>query len=402
MPDEQLPGESSLAPRREAETTPASRRRSSLTPEQRRFLATSRVKEEREKPATESEPEDSKTVAAPGPIVAEPEPIKVSASNTLDEVIAEPGEREDRKVRSSGMLKPNEKQSRRSEMHRAIVIIGALVLLGLMFYVGLKFHYWKYLLFSARNAPKLEESAADKFPGLSSDELVVQALEAERAGQMKEAAERFIAAKHKNLRYRGILFRVATIGYNGGDFDTADKLFERAIAFGENVDTANYYRGLIAVRRKDLAGAQRSFAAAAEAAPFTADYHYYLAEALRMNHQPSEAIPRYEHGALLARTEQDATVCRFKIRMARLEAADASKVREEILEQQRAGALSVDWLMTAAALHIREGRLDEATALIMQARDANQPGLFVSCTSDFYFVEAAQKHPRLAEVSRMP
>src|SRR5213075_2899137 len=97
-----------------------------------------------------------------------------------------------------------------------------------------------------------------------------QGLAAERAGNFQEAADQLIAAKHKDLTYRGILFHVGRIVYEHGDFDGADKLFERSIAFNENVDRANYMRGLLAVRRKDLPAAQRFFSEAAKADPFTA------------------------------------------------------------------------------------------------------------------------------------
>lgn len=116
-----------------------------------------------------------------------------------------------------------------------------------------------------------------------------------------------------------------------------------------------------------------------------------------MNHQPHEAIARYEHSALLARTEQEATVSQFKKRMvARLEAAEAARVSAELQERQRAGALPVDWLLTAAALQIREGRPDQALPLLDEARAAHQPGIYSSCANDFFFAEAGEKNPTLA------
>ncbi len=102
--------------------------------------------------------------------------------------------------------------------------------------------------------------------------------------------ERFLAAKQKNLSYRGILARVAKIAYDHKDMATADNLFEKAIEFGENIDTSNYFRGLIAVRRKDLPAAIRSFEAAIAAAPFVADYHFYLGEA----HPAGSSFARFD------------------------------------------------------------------------------------------------------------
>ena len=127
--------------------------------------------------------------------------------------------------------------------------------------------------------------------------------------------------------------------YDRRNFEPADEAFERAIAFGENVEAANFYRGLIAVRRRDLPAAARFFEAAVTAGPFVSDYHYYWGETLRLDLKPKESLPHYEQAILLARNEQDATVCRFKIRMARIEAAEGSVVSEELAKKEAAGPL---------------------------------------------------------------
>ncbi len=299
-------------------------------------------------------------------------------------------------------MRPDQTAARTSEMQRAIIIVGAILLLGLTFYVGAKFPYWRYKLFQAGKTPSLEGTVANKFPGVSVDDLVTQGLKAQRAGDFQDAAERLLAAKHKSLEYRGILARVAKLAYDQRDFTTADGLFERAIAFGENVDTSNYYRGLIAVRRKDLPAARRAFEAATVAEPFVAEYFFYLGETFRLDHQPLESIPRYTHAILLSQGGDQETICQFKIRMARLEAAEASEVRKEAEAKQQAGPLPVDWLMTMAALHLREGRLSEAVSLIRLAHDGNAPVVFAACATDSYFVEASAKHPQVADACQLP
>jgi hypothetical protein len=72
------------------------------------------------------------------------------------------------------------------------------------------------------------------------------------------------------------------------------------------------------------------------------------------------------------------------------------------LEKKDGGKLSVDWLLTEAAIEVREGRIDGALPLISLARDGGNPALFNSCITDAFFVEAAQKHPRLAVACRVP
>lgn len=285
-------------------------------------------------------------------------------------------------------------------MQRAFLIIGAIVMLFLAFYVGKKFAYWKYLIMS-RNTPTLPEKGPDKFPGVSSDELVKQALVSEHSGKWQDAVERFIAAKNKNHAHRGILFHVGKLLYDHRNWENADGAFERAIAFGEDVDKANYFRGVIATQRRDLPVAARFFEAAANANPFTPEYYYFWGEVLRMDFHPREAITHYEQAALRASSALDEKVCRFKIRMAEAEASESVKVNAELEKKRSAGPLSVDWLMTAAALRIREGHIDDAVQLLSQARSGTDPGLFAACVKDEVFRDASAKYPEVAEVCRL-
>ncbi len=375
-----------------------------LTAEQRRLLGTPRPIHER----VEAEKE---VVDAPAPS-DEPaaqqrretgEPQRPAAKIHAEEASTEFKSASEKPARGphTALRKRDDKSSRSSEMQHAALIIGAIVALGLAFYVGKKFDYWRFLLMT-RNKAKLTEKVPDKYRGVPADELVEQALAFERLGRLRDAGERLIAAKHKDLQYRGILFRVGKTAFDSGNFDTADRLLERSIAFGENVELANYLRGLIATRRRDLPAAERFFEAAVTAEPFVADYYYYWAEALRLDHRSRDAIVRYEQAAHRTRDDQDLTVCRFKVRMARLEGGENAELTGEIEEEKRtAGTLTVDWLMTDAAVAIWEGRIEDAVRSVTAARAAsgrteNGGGIFLSCKSDVVFQDACKKHPDLA------
>jgi len=358
-----------------------------ITPEQRRLLDTSRGPSAH--PTERAQPEPD-TPPTPDP-EKRPTPSPPESHPTHKSRRVDPGD-------FGGVTAPGQPTARASrviEARQAFLILGTILLLGLSFYGGTKLNYLRYLL-ASRNAPKLEQGA-DRYPGVAAEELVKQALNAERAGKWQEAVERFMAAKNKDLRYRGILFRVGKLVYEHRDFDAADKAFERAITFGENVEAANFYRGLIAVRRRNLPAAEQFFEAAVEAAPFVPDYHYYWGETLRLDLKPEQSVAHYDQAVLLARTDQDAAVGQFKIRMAKIEAAEGATVAAELTAKESAGPLSADWLMTAAALQLRSSHVDSARQLILQARDAKAPGLFASCVNDFYFREAAKKNPELAE-----
>lgn len=379
----------------EQESRPSGSRRRGLTPEQRRFL--NKPRSAPNEPVGESQAEIPSVPEKPSP-PPQAEPTATPEPRPSEKKQATPSDRKEDQEASSGapVIQPTDKGSRAIELQQAAIILGALLLLALTFYGGTKLSYIKFLI-ASRNAPTLDENGPDLYSGLAAPDLVKQALLDEGAGKWQDAADRFLAAKRKDLQYRGILFRVGKILYDHRNFDSADQTFERAIAFGENVEAANFYRGLIAVRKNNLPAAEQFFEAAVNAAPFVSDYHYYWGETLRVDLKPKQSLPHYERAILLARNEQDATVCRFKLRMGRIEAAEGEAVAEELAKKQAAGPLSVDWLMTSAALQIRAGRIDEARQLILQARAGQSPGLFASCVNDFYFNEAAKKNPELAE-----
>lgn len=292
--------------------------------------------------------------------------------------------------------------SRVLELQNVLLLLGGVFVLVVAFYVGKKFDYWRYVIASRSNI-QLSASEANRFPNMSAGELVEGGMAEERLGNWKEAADRFIAAKYKNLFYPGLLFRAGKLYYDHGTFDPADTLFERAIAFKEDVDTANYYRGMIANGRGDYPAAERFFEAASNAAPFNADYFYSWGETLRRDHKPKESLIRYEQAARRA-GEAEENICRFKMRLAMIEAGEAEKVAADVEGKRRAGSLSVDWLMTDAALQIQAGRTEDAVRLIQEARLADQSllrGHFAACAGDKFFTEASNKYPEIAEACRL-
>lgn len=391
------PSESSSELRREK----SSSRRQPLTPALRRFLGPGRSWHDRE--AAKEEAEAAADIAsqkeANEPDASPPSPGPSEPSETPPSVKTE----RRRTSQPTPTLAPDQKISRKLEMQTVAIIAGVLILLGGTFYAGTKIRTLKAFL-TSRNKPETSDATTKKFAGLSSEELVEQALAAERLGNWKEAVERLLVAKHRNMTGRGIIFHAAKLCYDHGDFDSADRLLERSVVFGDQVDTANYLRGLIAVGRNDLAAAEQFFEAAATAEPFTPGYYYYLGETLRREQRPKEAAVRYDQAASRTVNEQDALLCRFKSRMAKAETVDHPQLQNEVEQRRSAGPLSMDWLLTDAALKLRTGQIGEAAQLIEQAKGSPGhplPTLFAACTADMLFTEAATNHPEIATACRV-
>ncbi len=385
-------------------------RRSALTPEQRRFLQTPKHREPSETPGDAAEA-PGKPGADPAP-PSHPEPTHAKITprpRVMSERRTEPAEGEKPAVTSQGRpaagaepraVGPDKETASRSAFVTVAFLIGGLVLLAAVFYVGKRFDYWRYQFVKKYQQPDL--AVADKFPDKGPDQLIEEAFAAERERRWSEAVDLFIAAKKKNLFLRGVLYRVGRISFNLGELVGADAAFERAIAFGEDVHQAQFSRGLIALRRNDFPTAHRFFAAAAETEPLTAEYHYFAGEALRMEEKPSDAIPWYRQAAARATSEQDLMVCQYKIRLARLEAGETGVLEAALGEEKAKGTLSIDWLLTEAALRLRENKINEAIRLIEEARSRDQVRLFRAGANDLFFRKVAGNNPALAEAIKFP
>jgi tetratricopeptide (TPR) repeat protein len=358
-----------------------------LTPEQRRFLGG--VRSANPQPATEQKSARQEQVSK----TKSPAPPLSSQSTEASAPTQHRTSRRVRKLKFSNVF----------EMQYLALLLGGIVLLGATFYVGKKFEYWHYLIVT-RNEAKIAAKATGDFAGASAEELVEHAVMDEHLGQWDQAAKRLIAAKYKNISMGGVLFHAAKLYYDHSEFDAADRLLESSIGFGENVDAANYLRGMIASSRNDFPAAERFFEAAINAAPFNAEYYYSLAETLRKDHRPKDAITRYDQAARRSGEESAQTICHFKARMATLEAGDVDPVSSELEQKRKLGPLSIDWQVTEAAIAIQRGDLARAIKLIEDGREADRPQLdarFAACVGDRFFTVASQNNQELAQACRV-
>lgn len=378
-----MPEEQSGSPRRRA-----------LTPEQRRLLNRPRVLS----PNESSEQSAKPPADPPSPDPSEPESIPLPS---VEEAASASHYKQRPSASGRVDLAAQSKASNAIEMRHALAVLSGLVLLAFVFFVGWKFDAIRYHLMTRLNPPKLDKSAKE-FPGLSTDELIESALAAERRGDWIDATDRFLAAKRMNHSLPGILFRVGKNSFDHNDLANADYAFDYAIRFGENLPASNYFRALIAVRKHELTSAAQFLEAAANADPFVAEYYYHWAEVLRLDHRPREAIRRYEQALQRTSNPSYATLCIFKIRLARLEAVEASALAEEVAANRQSGPLSVDWLMTDAALQLQAGKIPATVQLIEEARAKGMNGLFMTCGGDVIFQQGAASHPEIAAALKPP
>ncbi|MDQ6860138.1 MAG: hypothetical protein M3032_03160 [Verrucomicrobiota bacterium] len=359
-----------------------------LTPEQRRFLGTPRATDSAKQEAPSRSAKQSPPAESPPRAAREEEAQPAEAPREAD--------RERKQDRRSGGidLQAHQDAADSHALRNAFVVLSLIIFVAMIFYAGRRFDYVKYLVTSRFHKQALEEGA-DKFPNASIDELISTGLAAEKRGDWTDAADRFISAKRKNLALPGILYHIGKTSFDRGDLANADAAFAQAIRLKENVPAASYYRGLIALRKHDATTATHYFEEGAAGEPFLGEMFYSWAEALRLDHHPRDAIRRYQQAIERNTNPLDIALCEFKIRLARIEAAEGEKLRAELEAKRAAGPLSVDWLMTDAALKMQIGETAEAAQLINDARAIGATALFLTCGGDFMFTQAAATHEQI-------
>ncbi|MDQ2869046.1 MAG: hypothetical protein M3R59_11670 [Verrucomicrobiota bacterium] len=387
----------------ETEPQPEGRgRMSPMTPEMRRFLGAGRSLSDKEtRPAVRDTEKPAEIVERAPEIPKRIPPPKAQAPR--DEATPAPATKAAAPSRlpvTGASFEAHREEARAKEFFKIGAVVALILLILGVFYLGRKIDYWRYRW----HLRKMTEETArkpDKFPQFTGEQLIEQALIAEKAGRANEAVEKLLAAKSKSPQTQGLLLRAAIILFRHHELDLADRLLQRAIAIGENADGASVFRGLIAMKRKDYLGAEKSFDDATRLSPFLPQPYFEWAEALRLDRKPKEAIARYQQAALRAASASDEAVCQYKVRITRIEMGEADPVRQELEKRRAAGGdLSVDWLMTAAALDIRDGKFGAATDLINKARANPHDLMFLACANDPFFREVADRHPELAPLLR--
>jgi tetratricopeptide (TPR) repeat protein len=213
-------------------------------------------------------------------------------------------------------------------------------------------------------------------------ELLDQAITAQVKGDPAKARQLYEAALAQDPSLSGVQYQLGVVAYQMHDPERAREHLRRALAETQNVASAHGLLGVIAAQEKNYDEAFASFRLACEAAPGDPQPFFNWSEALREAGRPAEALP------LLRKAVQrrpDDPLFALKWRLARIEAGQTEGLREEASEQLRLDPPSADWIMTAAALAMSDGRWDTATNLLSQARQIMGAQLFAGVLQDRFF-----------------
>ena len=191
----------------------------------------------------------------------------------------------------------------------------------------------------------------------------------------------------------GVDYQLATVAFAQGQLEEAKTCLNRSLARRDAVADSNNLLGAILLRENDLPAAISCLQAASEADPKMVQPYVNLASAYRLNFEPLKAVPVLRTASGLNPAQR--SVYEFRTRLALLEAGETNDIQKQLSEKLAAGEVEADWLLTAAALDLRQGRTDQAAVRLEQARQALAPDLFKVMLDDRAF-KAHLDQPKIA------
>lgn len=217
-------------------------------------------------------------------------------------------------------------------------------------------------------------------------------IDAQLGRRYDEALVHFEKAQAADPTLRGVTYQRSVTLMNLGRESEAEAEAYKSIGAGEQVAQAYNLLGTMAARRQDFPVALWAFGKAQEAEPADPMAFYNASEALRNAGRTAEAIEQLR--AAIQRNPGEPLFA-MKLRLARVEAGEGDLLIPEVSEQLKIEPPAGDWLLTAGAISLANGRYDEAAGVLSRAKDAMQPILFVGILREDPFFKKFANRPEL-------
>jgi tetratricopeptide (TPR) repeat protein len=164
----------------------------------------------------------------------------------------------------------------------------------------------------------------------------------------------------------GVRYQAALAAQMTGDGAKASKLAAEAMQRKEETSELQVLVGVLAMQEKKFPEAEKAFARAVELNPSNGIALYNLSEALREQGRPREAIEMLQRAKEI---DPKRKLLALKIRLAQLEAGEnLDEIELGVVTRQSEDDQTEDWLMTAAAVHLKDGNYRQAIEALRTAR----------------------------------
>jgi tetratricopeptide (TPR) repeat protein len=196
----------------------------------------------------------------------------------------------------------------------------------------------------------------------------------------------------------GVRYQAALAAQMTGDSAKASKLAAEAMQRKEETSELQVLVGVLAMQEKKFPEAEKAFARAVELNPSNGIALYNLSEVLREQGRPKEAIEVLQRAKEI---DPKRKLLALKIRLAQLEAGEnLEEIELGVVTRQSEDEQTEDWLMTAAAVHLRGGNYRQAIAALRAASAVmGTSQVRVVFSDDHFFRQFGDRH-ELAEIRR--
>lgn len=228
-------------------------------------------------------------------------------------------------------------------------------------------------------------------------EIVDRVLGAVAHGEIKEAASLLADAQQRGVPLPGLRYQAALLALNLGEFIPAKNLLDESIDLGDAVPECCYLRASTEAGRGDYKAASEGFLEAVKAAPFNPRYRFFLAESLRRQGSPTQAIKQFEEALQCRPSVADGELIIFKLNLAHVEADNDPEFNQDLVNRLAQENAPVSVLLFGVAREINRADYAAATAYLQRAAKAAPPGVLSARLRDYCFRLPPQEKERTAE-----
>lgn len=218
--------------------------------------------------------------------------------------------------------------------------------------------------------------------------LIDQAMAAEQASDFKKARELLEKVRDSGEHIHGLAYQIAQLAVFANDSTKAVSLLNDALNDGEELASAYNLRATMAARiNPSREASANDYETATKVDPFDARTFFYWGASLRRAGKFQAALIRQRQALDRLREPTAEGLYRLAIRLTLIELGQEKEFADEFGKQLALPYPSIDWLFTAAAIEIRDGKLAAAVPYLTRAEQCGDPDAFSLRIRDYFFYQ---------------
>lgn len=195
-----------------------------------------------------------------------------------------------------------------------------------------------------------------------------------------QAKKLLLEAQKLDPNTPGLDYQLAIVAFSENHIGDAKTSLQRSLARKDSIADSYNLLGAILLREGEYPEAISHLQSAITADSKLTEAYSNLAAAYRLNFEPLKAVEALRIAAAL--DERQRPLYELQIRFALIEAGQTTEIEKALAEKLSAPEVESDWLITAAALNLRKGRIDEAVTCLEKARESMNSNLFKVVLND--------------------